>query len=89
MTEKVKLETMVKYIDRHSVDMTHSEKQDILQMIINARIDDKKIQTKGNGTLIKYSDIPLATINNIYNYIKSKLENKINALQYFPDKEEK
>lgn len=89
MTEKVKIETMITYIDRHVVDMTHSEKQDILQMIINARIDDKKIQTKGNGTLIKYSDIPAATINNIYNYIKGKLENKINALQYFPDKEEK
>jgi hypothetical protein len=80
--------TIVKYIKHNVGDLSVTERQDILQMIVNSSIDDSKIQTKGNGTQIKIRDIPRPTVYMIHNYIQTKLLNKINALQFFPDKDD-
>ena len=57
---------MIKYIKRNVDYLSINERQDILQMIINALPDDSKIQTKGDGTQIKFKDIPSPTIASIY-----------------------
>jgi len=87
MTDK-NVHTMAKYIKHYVGDLSQAERHDILQMIVNSSIDDSKIQTKGDGTQIRIADIPKSTINMIYNYIQTKLTTKLNALQYFPDKDD-
>ena len=85
MSEKVDFQTAVKYIEHHVGDLSITERQDILQMIVNSSIEDSKIQTKGDGTQIKIRDIPRSTIYMIYSYIQTKLNSKLTALQNFPD----
>jgi hypothetical protein len=73
----------IKYINQSLSDLNITEKQEILQMIINS-IDDKKIQTKGDGTQIRYADIPKNILQNISNYIKVQLEKKLEKIENFP-----
>lgn len=77
--------TIIIFIKKHINELSINERKDILQMIVNSPIEDNKIQTKGNGTQIKFCDIPKNTIMSIYGYIQNKLSNKLNELQYFPD----
>jgi len=79
---KQSTEDMIDYIQHNIDDLLIKERQDILQMIINS-VEDKKIQTKGNGTQIKIDDIPIATIKMIYTYIQTKLNSKKNELERF------
>lgn len=88
MTEKVTWQAMIKYIKYYINDLSLNERQDILQMLVNASIDDSKLQNKGGGTQIKIRDIPRPTIVMVYNYITHKLSAKLTALQHFPDKDE-
>ncbi len=81
----VKIGDMIDYIKRYVDDLSISERQDILQIIINSQIEDKKIQTKGNGTQIRFKDLDNSTITVIYNYIHSKLQMKISTLQSLPE----
>ncbi len=79
------MDNTIKYINQSLNDLNVSEKQEILQMLINS-IDDKKIQTKGDGTQIRYSDIPKNILQNIQSYIKIQLENKMKKIENFPTK---
>jgi hypothetical protein len=88
MTEKITIPIMIKYIKQHVGDLLVSERQDILQMIVNSSIEDNKIQTKGDGTQVRFADIPKPIIGMVYSYIQNKLTTKLNALQYFPDRDD-
>jgi hypothetical protein len=85
---KTLIPSMIKFIKHNVGDLSINERQDILQMLVNSPINDKKIQTKGDGTQIKFNDIHKSVIIMIYNYIYTKLNTKKDELQYFPDKEE-
>jgi len=85
MSVKLSKRSMINYIKHHCSDLSLDEKQSILQMIINSNIPDKKIQTKGGGTQIKFSDIPNNIINMIYNYIETRIKSRKSEIQYFPD----
>lgn len=63
------------YIDDNINDLKLSYKKEILQMIIYSNINDDKIETKPNGTLIRFSDINNNLLKNIYTYIFNKIEN--------------
>jgi hypothetical protein len=76
---------MVTYIKRHVGDLTIEERQDILQILSNSNTEESKLQTKGGGTQIRYSDIPLDITNNIYDYINLHVSAKQNKLQHFPE----
>lgn len=88
MSDKISITDIVKYIKFNVDYLSMNERQDILQMIINSSIEDSKIQTKGNGTQIKFRDIPQSVLSMIYSYIQTKLTSKMDELQYFPDKVE-
>lgn len=76
---------IIKYIKYNVGELSNQERMDILQMIVNSSIDDNKIQTKGDGTQIKFRDMPKDLIYRIHTYIQNKLSSKLNELQYFPD----
>lgn len=79
---------MIMYIKQSISDLSHEELKNILQIIINSGIDDHKIQEKGNGTQIKYKDIPKETIIAIHQYIKTKIDDKIQKLKNFTQENE-
>jgi hypothetical protein len=71
---------MIKYIVRSVSELQITERQQILQMILNA-VPDSKIQTKGDGTQVKISDIPRSTMLMIHNYISTKIASKMQTLE--------
>jgi len=79
--------SMAKYIKHHINDMMLSEKEDILKMIVGS-MSDNKIHTKGDGTQVKFDDMPKTTISMIYNYMKRKISDKQKQLQHISDGEE-
>jgi hypothetical protein len=72
--------TKILFIKRNINELITEELRDILQIILNANIDDKKIQEKGGGTQIKFKDIPVHVINEIYDYIFKKIKEKVDKL---------
>ena len=83
----ININTYISYIKQYINDLSLSDKKDVLQLIMNSNIEDNKIQTKGDGTQIKFKDIPVNIIISIYNYMHNKINTKLNELEYFPDKE--
>jgi hypothetical protein len=73
---------MIKYINQKCSDLSIENNNHILRILIN-NIDDDKIQTKGLGTQIKYSDIPPKIIQIIYKYIQDKFVDKLEILNNF------
>ena len=76
---------MITYIKHYSNEMSVEERLDILQMIVSSPIPDNKIQTKGNGSSVRFSDIPKSCLVMIFNYIKRKIEEKKEKLRHFSD----
>lgn len=79
---------IIEYIKNNIDSLSVNERQDILQMIVNSSIEDSRIQTKGDGTQIKFKDLPVILINNIYNYIQVKMNNKLTTLNNFSSEEQ-
>ena len=77
----------VSFIQNIVESLSIDERKEILQMIINSSIDDKKIQTKGNGTQIPFKYISESVIDNIYMYINQRLSIKKKQLNTFPGDE--
>jgi uncharacterized protein with WD repeat len=84
-TNKNELINMITYIKHKVGDLNVNERKDILQMLINAGIEDNKIQSKGRGTQIKFMDIPTDMIVSIYNFIQVKINEKIENLKNFTE----
>jgi hypothetical protein len=77
----------ITYIKNHVHDLTIQERLDVLNLIINSPINDNKIYSKGNGTMIRFEDMTNETIWNIYNKIKTIIDNKINQLKEFSEED--
>ena len=71
---------MIICIKQKTPDIALSDRKEILRIIMRSGIDDHKIQSKGNGTQIKFKDLPNSTIIQIYNFITMKIQDKIHKL---------
>lgn len=69
----------INYINDNINEMNISDRREILQMIIND-VNHEKIVEKGNGSQIKYSDLNVNLLKNIYNFISNKIENNAGFL---------
>ena len=74
------LDDKIKYINENVIKLLLIERKEILQILYNS-IGDGKISTKGNGSQIKYKDIPHHTMLAIYTYIQNKLNVKVGDVQ--------
>jgi len=61
------------YINDNIDELKLNFRKEILQMIIYS-MESGKILEKGNGTQVKFADIDLPLLKNIYNYVYKKLE---------------
>lgn len=71
---KQNINRFILYINDNINELKLNHRKEVLQMIIGADIDDDKIVEKGNGTQIKFSDINVDLLKNIYNFVYNKLE---------------
>jgi hypothetical protein len=62
------------YIHDNINELKLNHRREILQMIKYANIDDDKIVEKGSGTQIKFSEISVELLHQIYNFIYTKIE---------------
>lgn len=77
---KQKINQYILYINDNINELKINYRKDVLQIILGSDIDDDKIVEKGNGTQIKFSDIEPTLLQNIYNFIYTKLENTSNVI---------
>ncbi len=73
--KSIDYEKYVTYIDANINNLKQSHKIEILQMIMYSDIDDEKIFEKGNGTGVHFTYLNDALLENIYNFIYTKIEN--------------
>lgn len=71
---------MIIYIKQKTPDISLVDRKEVLRIIMKSGIDDHKIQSKGNGTQIKFKDLTNTTIIQIYNFIKTKILDKMQKL---------
>lgn len=64
------------YIEENIAELQIVQLRNILQRISDT-IPASKIMEKGDGTYIKFSDLPDELIEYIYNYVKSKIDNLV------------
>lgn len=76
---------MIKYINQKTPDVSLTDRNEILRIIMSSGVDDHKIQSKGGGTQIKYKDIPNNVIVLIYNFIKMKIDSKLEQLSHLTE----
>lgn len=72
---------MIIYIKQKTPDTALVDRKEVLRIIMKSGIDDYKIQSKGNGTQIKFKDLPNNTIIQVYNFIKMKILDKMQKLE--------
>ena len=78
--DRGELISKILYIKGNIDGMSHDENKDILQIILNSNIDDKKIQEKNTGTQVKFKDLKESVICDIYNYMNRKIKEKLDHL---------
>jgi hypothetical protein len=69
-----------RYVTYRIGDLSLEERRAIFQIITNSSIETNKIQEKGGGVQIKFKDIPPAIILDIHNYMKRKIDEKLERL---------
>lgn len=74
----------INYISQFVHELLISERSEILQMIYN--YNKNIIKTTGDGSIIKYKNMPLNLISSIYNYVYSKMQIKEMDLANFSKK---
>lgn len=72
---------MIIYIKQKTPDIALADRKEVLRIIMKSGIDDHKIQSKGNGTQIKFKDLPNNTIIQVHNFIKMKILDKMQKLE--------
>jgi hypothetical protein len=86
--KKEEIVNMIMYIKHNVIDLSINERKDILQMIINSGIEDNKVQSKGNGTQIKFKDLQSDVIVSIHKYMQTKMKEKLENLKNFTEENE-
>lgn len=66
---------IILYLDDKVNELRLNHRTEILQMILYSSIEDSKVVEKGNGTQVKFSDIPNELLLSIYNFVHNKVEN--------------
>lgn len=81
--EPTKEETikMIVFIKQKVSSMSINDRREILRIIMQSGIDDHKIHSKGDGTQVKFKDLPYTTVLSIYKYMTTKIDTKITELQ--------
>lgn len=64
----------IMYIHNNIDELKISFRTEILQIILYSAIAEDKIVEKGSGTQVKYSDLDISLLKNIYNFISKKIE---------------
>ncbi len=77
-----------KYIKKNIDYLNVNETREVLQLLMSSDINDEKIQTKGGGTQIKFSDMPKHILVSISNFIESKLKDKQQELKSIHEESE-
>lgn len=80
MSDEIKFRNKIEYIKQKTPDISLKDRQEILKMIIDSGVNDEVIQSKGNGTQIKFKDIPVEIIDKIYMFIQNKNNDKLHKL---------
>lgn len=75
---------MIMYIKQKIDDVSIEDRKYILR-IIKSSIPDEKIHSKGNGTQIKFKDLPVETVQSIYSYVQEKISIKLENLKTFTE----
>lgn len=83
--EQKNINELVQYIKLHVDELSEQGRRDVLQMTINAGIDNKYIQTKPGGTQIKLDYVPESVIIMIHAHIQTKLQAKQDEIKHFPN----
>lgn len=80
MYSKQEIIDMIIYIKQKTPDLALIDRKEILRIIMKSGIDDDKIQSKGNGTQIKFKEMSNSIIIQIYSFIKTKISDKLQKL---------
>jgi len=71
---------MIVYIKQKITEISLSNRKEVLKIIMASGVDDHKIHSKGNGTQVKFRDLPTDVINSIYLFVKSKVDTNLDKL---------
>jgi hypothetical protein len=71
----------IEYIATHITSLTRDDHLCVLRIMLNSSIDQAKIKEKPAGTQIKYSDIPVVVLEEIYNFVRRKITDKTERLE--------
>jgi hypothetical protein len=75
----------IMYIKQKVSELTVNDRKTILKILIKSGVDDHKIHSKGNGTQVKFKDIPPNVITELYEYVKEKMSSKLESLKTFTE----
>ncbi len=76
-TSTISTDEKKEYIYTHINLLQHDDKVNVLNMILNHDIQEKKIKEVGIGTIIPFSILNEIIINDIYNFIESRIKNDL------------
>lgn len=79
--ETAKLINAINYISQKNNDVSVEDRRDILKIIMSSGVSNDQIHTKGNGTEIKYKNIPVDCIYRIQSFIEQRISEKIEKLK--------
>lgn len=82
---KENISELIEYIKLHVDDLSEQGRRDILQMLINAGISEKYLQTKPGGTQVRLDYVPQPIIIMIHTHIQAKLQAKQDEIKHFPN----
>lgn len=79
--DKDEIIKMIVFIKQKVSAISVADRRAILKIIMKSGIEDHKIHSKGDGTQVKFKDLPSNTIVEINKFIKNKIDCKLNELQ--------
>ena len=74
---------MINFITRNIDSLTRDDHICILQILFKSPIDESKIKEKPSGTQIKFADIPVAVLGEIYDFMTRKITDRIARLENY------
>jgi len=74
---------MINFITRNIDSLTRDDHICILQILFKSPIDESKIKEKPSGTQIKFADIPVAVLGEIYDFMTRKITDRTARLENY------
>jgi hypothetical protein len=66
----------VEFITQSLNNLTRDDHICVLTILLNSQIEDSKIKEKPSGTQIKIADIPPPILDDIYEFVKRKIDTR-------------